>query len=144
MSDDTLAKVLAANLHGTFLVAREASRRLTRDGRLVFIGSSTSVFQPAGFSAYAATKAATLVLPRILAAELGGRGITVNTVVSGAVDAGFLDDRPDERKQQLAALSPFNRLGQAGNIADVVGFVCSNDARWVSGQLIVANGAASI
>ncbi len=144
VDDETIERVFAVNMRATFFVMREAARKVADGGRIIMIGSSTAVYQPSGFSAYATSKASTLVLPRILAAELAPRGIRVNLVVSGAVDAGFLDDWSPDDKAKLAAASPFDRLGQPGDIADVVAFMASDDSRWVSGQSLVANGAATI
>ncbi len=144
VTDETYERALGANAKATFFVLREAARRIADGGRIIVIGSSTSIYLPAGFAAYAGTKAPTLVLPRILAAELAPRGVTVNLLVSGAVDAGFLDDWSEEDKAKLAAASPFNRLGTPQDIADVAAFLASEDARWLSGQTLVANGAATI
>ena len=144
VTDETYERVLAANSKATFFVLREAARRVADAGRIVVIGSSTSIYQPAGFSAYAGTKAPTLVLPRILAAELAPRGIAINLLVSGAVDAGFLDNWSADDKAKLAAASPFNRLGTPQDIADVAAFLVGDDARWLSGQTLIANGAATI
>ena len=144
VTDEIYEHALSANTKATFFVLREAARRIADGGRIIIVGSSTSIYQPAGFSAYAGTKAPTLVLPRILAAELAPRGVTVNLLVSGAVDAGFLDDWSEEDKAKLAAASPFNRLGTPQDIADVAAFLASDDARWLSGQTLVANGAATI
>ena len=84
------------------------------------------------------------MLMPILAAELAGRGITVNMVSAGPTDTGLLDSFPAETKAALARASPFGRLGTAGDCADIVAFLASNDARWLSGQVLVANGAASV
>ena len=144
VTDETYERVLAANTKATFFVLREAARRIADGGRIIVIGSSTSIYQPAGFAAYAGTKAPTLVLPRILAAELAPRGVTVNLLVSGAINAGFLDDWSEEDKAKLAAASPFNRLGTPQDIADIAAFLAGDEARWLSGQTLVANGAATI
>ena len=142
--DEAVDRTLAGNARATFLVLREAARRTRDGGRIVLIGSSTTMHPAAGFSAYAASKAPTLVLTPILAAELAPRGITVNLVAAGPTDAGFLDHWPAEAKAALAAASPFGRLGTARDTADVVAFLVSDDARWLSGQVLVANGAASV
>lgn len=142
--DEAVERTLAGNARATFLVLREAARRTRNGGRIVIIGSSTTMHPAVGFSAYAASKAPSLVLTPILAAELAPRGITVNAVAAGPTDAGFLDHWPAEAKTTLAAASPFGRLGTARDTADVVAFLVSEDARWLSGQVLVANGAASV
>ena len=144
VSDDTFQHVLTENIQATFLVLREAARRVRDNGRIIVVGSSTTAHPAAGFGAYAASKAAALLLTPILAIELAGRGITVNMVSTGPTDIGLLDSVPAEAKAALANASPFGRLGTAQDTADVVAFLASTDARWLSGQVLVANGAASV
>jgi 3-oxoacyl-[acyl-carrier protein] reductase len=96
----------------------------------------------AGFSAYAASKAPSLVLVPIKAAELAPCGITANGIGPGR--PGFFDHWSPDAKAALAAASPFGRLGTARDTAGVAGLLASDDARWLCGQVLVANGAASI
>ena len=144
VTDEAFEHVLAGNTRETFLVLREAARRVRDGGRIIVMGSSTTAHPAAGFGAYAASKASALMLTPILAAELGGRGITVNTISAGPTDAGLLDSFPADVKAALAKASPFGRLGTAGDCADVVAFLAGDGARWLSGQVLVANGAASV
>ncbi len=144
VTDEAFERVLAGNTKATFLVLREAARRTADGGRIIVIGSSTTAHPAAGFGAYAASKAASLMLVPILAAEVAGRGITVNMVSAGPTDTGLLDSFPAEIKATLAKASPFGRLGTAEDCADVVAFLASDGARWLSGQVLVANGAASV
>ncbi|MFB2894828.1 SDR family oxidoreductase [Aerosakkonemataceae cyanobacterium BLCC-F50] len=96
----------------------------------------------AGLAVYVSSKAAVKAFTEVLALELGGRGITVNSVVPGPTSPGMFDKRPIEEQQLVAASSPFNRIGRAEDIADVVAFLASEESRWVTGQHIVANGGA--
>ena len=136
--------VLDANAKATFLVLRAAAINVAAQGRIVVIGSSTTVHPAAGFGVYAASKAPALMLAPILAAELASRGITVNVVAAGPTDAGFLDHWTAEDKAKLASASPFGRIGTPEDTADIVAFLASENARWLSGQVLVANGAASV
>ncbi len=144
VTDEAFERVLAGNTKATFLVLREAARRVADGGRIIVIGSSTTAHPAAGFSAYPASKATALMLTPILAAEVAGRGVTVNMVSAGPTDTGLLDSFPAEAKAALAKAGPFGRLGTAEDCADVVAVLAGDGARWLSGQVLVANGAVSV
>jgi 3-oxoacyl-[acyl-carrier protein] reductase len=129
------------NIRGAFVVAQQAARRLRAGGS--FVGFSTSVVGtrfPA-YGAYAASKAAIETITLILARELRGRDITVNTVAPGptATDL-FLDGKTPEQIDQLAKTPPLERLGTPKDIAQVVAFLTSPAGHWVNGQVLRANG----
>lgn len=129
------------NIRGTFVIAQQAARRLREGGS--FVGFSTSVVGtrfPA-YGGYAASKAATETLTLILARELRGRDITVNTVAPGptATDL-FLEGKTPEQVEQLAKVPPLERLGTPEDIARVVAFLVSPAGHWVNGQVVRANG----
>ncbi|MER5552954.1 SDR family oxidoreductase [Streptomyces sp. NPDC002793] len=129
------------NIRGTFVVAQQAARRLRAGGS--FVGFSTSVVgtQLPGYGAYAAGKGAVESITLILARELRGRDITVNTVAPGptATDL-FLEGKTPEQIDQLAAAPPLERLGTPEDIAGVVAFLTGPAGRWVNGQILRANG----
>jgi 3-oxoacyl-[acyl-carrier protein] reductase len=135
-------EVFAINVRGVLFAMQEAARRMNDGGRIVYISSSTSIYPSAGLAVYAASKAAPKLFTEVLAQELGGRGITVNSVVPGPTSPGMFDNAPPEEKKAAVESSPFGRLGQAEDIADVVAFLVSEQARWITGQHIVANGGA--
>jgi 3-oxoacyl-[acyl-carrier protein] reductase len=112
-------------------------------GRIVNISSSTTQFPIPGLSVYTATKAAVRALTEVWAKELGGRGICVNTVVPGPTSPGMADLAPPEVQEAIRKASPFGRIADADEIAAVVAFLCSEDARWISGQHVLVNGAAT-
>ncbi|GAA2373840.1 SDR family oxidoreductase [Streptomyces carpaticus] len=129
------------NIRGAFVVAQQAARRLRPGGS--FVGFSTSVVGtrfPA-YGAYAASKAAVESLTLILARELRGRDITVNTVAPGptATDL-FLEGKTAEEIDRLAKTPPLERLGTPEDIAEVVAFLTGPAGRWVNGQVLRANG----
>ncbi|WP_030545557.1 SDR family oxidoreductase [Streptomyces albus] len=136
-----LDAVHRTNIRGTFVVAQQAARRLRAGGS--FVGFSTSVIGtwfPA-YGAYAASKGAVEALTLILARELRGRDVTVNTVAPGptATDM-FLDGKTPEQIDQLAKAPPLERLGTPEDIARVVAFLTGPEGRWVNGQVLRANG----
>ncbi|PPS82391.1 SDR family oxidoreductase [Streptomyces sp. MH60] len=129
------------NIRGTFVVAQQAARRLRAGGS--FVGFSTSVVgaQFPTYGGYAASKGAVEAMTMILARELRGRDITVNTVAPGptATDL-FLDGKTPEQIDRLAKTPPLERLGTPEDIAAVVAFLGSPAGHWVNGQILRANG----
>ncbi|WP_126635357.1 SDR family oxidoreductase [Embleya hyalina] len=136
-----LDAVYRTNIRGTFVVARQAARRLRAGGS--FVGFSTSVVGTRfpTYGAYAASKAAVESLTLILARELRGRDVTVNTVAPGptATDL-FLDGKTPEQIDLLAKAPPLERLGTPEDIARVVAFLTGPAGHWVNGQVLRANG----
>ncbi|MER5446433.1 SDR family oxidoreductase [Streptomyces sp. NPDC002764] len=129
------------NIRGTFVIAQQAARRLRAGGS--FVGFSTSVVgtQFPTYGAYAAGKGAVEAMTMILARELRGRDITVNTVAPGptATDL-FLEGKTPEQIDRLAKTPPLERLGTPQDIAQVVAFLTSPEGHWVNGQILRANG----
>jgi 3-oxoacyl-[acyl-carrier protein] reductase len=138
---DARAVVESVNVRAPFFVLQRALPRLREGGRIINISSAvTRIASP--FVHYAMGKAAIDVLSRTLAQQLGPRGITVNSVMAGVVDTdrgAWLDSAPDLRAQVSSTVA-LGRIGRAGDIADVVAFLASDDARWITGQSIEASG----
>jgi 3-oxoacyl-[acyl-carrier protein] reductase len=141
MDEATFDRVITTNLKGTFLVLAEAARRVRGGGRLINFSSSVIGLQLPTYAAYAASKAGVEVLGVVLAKELRGRNITVNTVAPGptATDL-FLTGKPAEVIERMAKQPPLERLGQPADIAAVVSFLAGPDGAWVNGQTVRANG----
>jgi 3-oxoacyl-[acyl-carrier protein] reductase len=137
-------RVFNLNVRGVLLALKEASKYMRNGGRIVNISSSTTLYPSAEMAVYAASKAAVKLLTQVMAQEVGHRDITVNTVTPGPTVPGMFGNLPLELQQQAAASSPFNRVGTPQDIADVVAFLASAEARWISGQEICANGGAKI
>ena len=139
--DDAFDRTTAVNLKGTFNGMREAAKRLRDGGRIVNISSSVvGLYQPR-YALYAATKAGVEAMTRILAKELGPRGITVNAVTPGPVATElFLPANPPEQVARIKRMNPLGRLGEPGDIAGVVAFLAGPDDGWVNGQVLRANG----
>jgi 3-oxoacyl-[acyl-carrier protein] reductase len=137
-------QVFNLNVRGVLFSLQEAAKQMANGGRIVNIASSLTLYPQAKTAVYAASKAAVKLFTQVMAQEVGDRGITVNTVTPGPTVPGMFGRLPLEDQQQAAASSPFNRLGHPQDIADVVAFLVSQEARWVSGQEICANGGARI
>jgi len=141
VDDDEFDRVIGTNLRGTFNVFREAARRVRDDGRLIGLSSTTLALNAPGYGIYNATKGAVEGMVRVIAKELGGRGITVNAVAPGPVETSlFLDGKSDEDVQRMARMVPQKRLGRPDDIASVVAFLASAEAAWINGQIVRANG----
>ncbi|GAA6614481.1 SDR family oxidoreductase [Scytonema sp. NUACC26] len=124
---------------GVYFALQEAAKHMADGGRIISISTSGTVMAiPAG-GAYAGSKAAIEQFSAGLAKELGVRGITVNTVSPGVTDTDGLV-LEQAQVEQLIAQTPLGRLGQAADIADAVAMLVSEDARWITGQHILANG----
>lgn len=134
-------ELVEVNLMGTFNVLSEAARRVPRGGSIIALTTSMVRVGIPGGGPYAATKAAVESLVRSMSKELAGRQIRVNAVAPGPVDTDlFRTGKTDEARKRSAALSPLNRVGNAGEVAEVVLFVASEKASWISGQMIQPNG----
>lgn len=139
--DASFDRQMAVNLKGTFNTLRLAAKRLRPGGRIVNFSSSVVGLALPGYSIYAATKAAVETLTRILAKELRGRNITVNSVAPGPTATElFLDGKSEEQVATLKNMAPLERLGQPEDIANAVAFLVGPDGGWVNGQTLRANG----
>ncbi len=144
-TEPVLDEIYTVNVRAPFFIAQEAAKRLRDGGRVVFISSGVVRTPFPAAAAYSALKAPIDNLTKTLAVVLGPRSITVNTVSPGAIatDMGsFLQD--PAMAEAVKGKQALNRIGQADDIGDVVGFVVSPDARWVTGQVIEASGGTML
>ncbi|MFI6025576.1 SDR family oxidoreductase [Amycolatopsis magusensis] len=141
VTDEQYDFLFDTNTRSTFYALREAARRVRDHGRIVVISSAVVVTNRPGTALYAATKAAGDQLVKVVAKELGARGITVNSVLPGAVrtDALAADGPPGVIEKSIAQ-TPLNRIAEPSDIADIVGFLASHDGRWITGQTLHAGG----
>lgn len=142
LRDEDVDAIFGINMLGPLYIASEAASRLSDNGRIINFSSSVAKYPLAGAGLYSAAKKAVESFTESWARELGARGITVNTVIPGATSPGMIDGSP-EYVDFFANASPFKRIGQAGEIANVVAFLASPEASWVTGGTILANGAAN-
>ncbi|MFE2599484.1 SDR family oxidoreductase [Streptomyces sp. NPDC001840] len=137
---DALDAMHRTNIRGTFVVGREAARRVRKGGAIINFSSSVLGLALPGYAGYAASKGAVEAITLILARELRGRDITVNAVAPGpTATALFLDGKDEETIARMAAQPPLERLGTPEDIAEVVAFL-AGPGHWVNGQILRANG----
>ena len=137
-------KVFDLNVKGTFFVMQEAAKHVKDGGRIILISSTQSLNAETGAAVYAASKTAAKKFVDILSKELGTRGITVNSVMPGVIDqAGIITGLPEEFKKLVRNSSPFGRLGTVQDIGKVVAFLASDEAAYINGDHIKANGGSS-
>lgn len=140
-TEEEFDKLFALNAKGVFFTMQEAAKQMADGGRIVSLTTGGTATGAPGFTTYSGSKAAIEGFSMSLAKELGARGITVNTVMPGATDTEmFAQVAPPEMKQTVVQMSPLGRIGQPGDVADVIAFVVSDEARWLTGQCIRATG----
>ena len=140
-NDELFDSQIAINLKGTFNTLRLAADRVVNGGRIINLSTSVVGLKLETYGVYAATKSAVETMSAILAKELRGKSITVNTVAPGPTATNlFLDGKPAELIERLAKMNPMERLGTPEDIANVVAFLASYNGGWVNGQVIRANG----
>jgi 3-oxoacyl-[acyl-carrier protein] reductase len=138
---ETFDKVIATNLRGTFLVLGQAAQHVPAGGRIIAFSSSVIAKSFPTYGPYIASKAGVEGLVRVLANELRGRNITVNTVAPGPIPTElFLKGKTQAQIEEFKKLPPLERLGQTEDIAGVVSFLAGPDGGWVNAQVLRANG----
>jgi len=142
MSVEDWRKVLEVNLTGTFNFSKAAAKFMMKRkwGRIVNISSVIGVMGNAGQANYAASKAGVIGLTKSLAKELAGRGITVNAVAPGFIETAMTEKLGEKARAQLMSMIPLARLGTTSDVADVVSFLASDRARYITGQVIHVDG----
>ncbi|MDB4903380.1 MAG: 3-ketoacyl-ACP reductase [Mucilaginibacter sp.] len=140
-TDEDFTRQFDVNVRGTFNTLREAATRLADNGSIINFSTSVNRIMLPTYSTYVATKAAVEQLTRVFAKEVGARGINVNSVSPGPTNTElFTKGKPQEVIDRLASLSAFNRIGEPEDIAKVVVFLASDEAKWISAQNIGING----
>lgn len=146
LTDRDWARAVDTNLRGTLWCAQRAAPLMPEGGAIVNVSSLGAGLAPEGYAAVGSSKAAVEALTRYLAVELGPRGIRVNAASAGPLDGEtFRRFAPEDRtREAIAAATPLGRLGSEDELADVVMFLASSAARWVTGQVVVADGGLSL
>ncbi|WP_137146305.1 SDR family oxidoreductase [Mycolicibacterium sp. CR10] len=139
LSDEDYEKVFSVNAHGALYVLAAAARHVRDGGRILHTSTGGTEMPHPGGGLYAASKAAGERIAFALAKELGPRRITVNVVSPGLTETDGMTISAAMR-DQLVAQTPLGRLGQPQDVAEVFAFLASEEAGWVTGQLIRANG----
>lgn len=146
-SEEAYDAAFAVNAKAPFFILKALLPRIPDGGRIVNISSQTSLVAFPDVAAYAMSKGALDVLTRVLAKQLGPRNITVNAVLPGVADtdmnANWLRGNAEARAS-AAALSAFGRIAETTDIADIVAFLVSDDARWITGQMVDGGGGSRL
>ena len=142
MSEEDFDKVLDTNLKGTFHTIRAALRQMIRQrsGRIINMASVVGVSGNAGQANYAASKAGVIGLTKTAAREVASRGITVNAVAPGFIETDMTEVLPEKIKEASAAQIPLGKFGKAEDVANAVAFLASEDAGYITGQVLHVDG----
>ena len=146
MTEDDFTSVLDANLTGAFRVIQRATKGMMklRRGRIVLISSVSGIYGAPGQVNYSASKAGMIGIARSITRELGARGITANVVMPGVVLTDMFNEVSDEVKQKYMADIPAARFAEPSEIANVVRWLASDEASYISGAVIPVDGGASM
>ncbi len=142
MKKDDWDAVIGTNLYGAFLTTQQVlpSMMKGRWGRVVNISSVVGLSGNAGQANYVASKAGLIGLTKSLAQEMAARNITVNAVAPGFIETDMTAVLPEELKGKILQSIPLRRLGSAGEVAAAVKFLCSEEAGYITGQVLSVNG----
>jgi 3-oxoacyl-[acyl-carrier protein] reductase len=142
MSDDDWDAVLRVNLKGTFLFSRAVAKHMMkqRSGAIVNIASVIGLIGNAGQCNYAASKAGVIALTKSTAKELASRGVRVNAIAPGFISSKMTDALSQEVRDQMLANIPMARFGEPEDVARAVAFLASDEAGYVTGQVLSVNG----
>ncbi|HJM37154.1 MAG: 3-oxoacyl-[acyl-carrier-protein] reductase [Dehalococcoidales bacterium] len=145
MSDEEWDKVLNVNLKSVFLCTRAVLRHMIRQrwGRIISITSIVGIVGNAGQANYASAKAGIIGFTRSIAKEVASRGITVNAIAPGFIDSAMAQKLSEKQRQELTSRIPLGYLGTPRDIADAVAFLASEEARYITGQVLNVDGGMS-
>jgi 3-oxoacyl-[acyl-carrier protein] reductase len=138
---ETFDKAIATNLRGAYIVMSQAAQHVAAGGRIVIFSSSVLGLSLPGYGPYVASKAGVEALVRVLANELRGKSISVNTVAPGPIPTElFLKGKTEQEIDKFRKWPPLERLGKPEDIAGVISFLCGPDGGWMNSQVVRANG----
>ena len=146
LSEEDFDTVLNANLKGAFLCCKEAARRMVRQryGRIVNLSSVVGLRGNAGQTNYSASKAGLIGLTKSMAKELAARNVTVNVVAPGFITTDMTDALPEGAREALLSTIPMKRLGTGTDVAAAVAFFASEEAGYLTGQVLCVDGGMAV
>jgi 3-oxoacyl-[acyl-carrier protein] reductase len=142
MTDDDWQTVIDTNLRGTFNTSRAVSRKMLRRraGSIVNLSSVVGIHGNPGQANYAASKAGIIGLTKALARELGSRGVRVNAIAPGYIATELTDALNEEQRGLILQNTPLGRLGEPEDVAGAVRFLCSDEAAFITGEILLVDG----
>lgn len=146
MSEEEYDAVLDINLKGTFNCIKHISRQMLKQksGRIINLSSVVGVYGNAGQVNYSASKAGVIGITKSVAKEIGSRGITVNAVAPGFIITEMTDAMPEDAKKQVAERIAMKKLGTTKDVAELIAFLASDKAAYITGQVICVDGGMSV
>jgi 3-oxoacyl-[acyl-carrier protein] reductase len=146
MPDDDWRAVIETNLSGVFYTCRAAVRGMMkrRAGSIVNVSSIVGLHGNPGQTNYGAAKAGIIGFTKSLARELGGRGVRANVVAPGYVTSRLTEILPEDLRAQMLANTPLGRLGDPKDVAGAVRFLCSDEATFITGEVLLVDGGLGI
>lgn len=146
MKEADFEQVLAVNLKGAFLCMKAVSRQMLKQkyGRVINLSSVVALRGNAGQSNYAASKAGILGLTKSAAKELASRNITVNAIAPGFIDTDMTAAMPEKTRAAVLSTIPMGKMGSAEDIAKAVAFLASDDASYITGQVLCVDGGMAM
>lgn len=135
-------RVFSVNTKSYFFAIQQAAKRMKNGGHIVNVASAIVNAKRPNVALYAASRNAVISFNNIAAIELGPKGIYVNAVSPGPVSPGLADQLPPPMLEKAKAMSPFNRIGHADEVAELAAWLASPANTWISGQNVIANGAS--
>jgi len=146
MTDEDFDKVLAVNLRAAFVATRTAAKSMIRNkfGRIISLSSVSGVMGNAGQANYSASKAGLIGMTKTVARELAGKKVTANCIAPGFIATDMTDKLPQIVKDEAVKLIPLKRMGTVDDIANAVAFLASDDAGYITGQVLCVDGGMAM
>lgn len=146
MKEEDFDSVINVNLKGTFLCCKAAGQIMMKQryGRIINMSSISGIGGNAGQVNYAASKAGVIGLTKTIARELAARGVTANAVAPGFIATDMTDALSEKQREAIGAQIPLKRFGQAADVAHLVRFLASEEAGYITGQVICVDGGLAL